>query len=227
MIDVWSSHAARLPHLLPAKTNLSLPIHEADFLKMRKKDMFPESPNLATQAEVSSSVLVQKIKLNSLLSEIAQLNRALADEDLSYQDTQMVTEHLAHRLEAWQQGLPEALTNTPENLITQAALGCGSAFVALHIGFYHFSQLLHYQSLHQSLTFDVATSPRFAETHGYAEQCRASSTALCELVYAAQALPGAEVYASVLFPTDNLVELKSLCCTVSSRYWRMPIPTKN
>lgn len=217
MIDVWSSNAARLPHLLPAKNNVSLPIHEADFLRMRKKDTFHQSPSQAIQTEVSSSVLVQKISLNSLLSEIAQLNRALAEEDLSYQDTQIATEDLAQRLEAWQQGLPETLTNTPENLTTQAAMGCGGAFVALHIGFYHFSQLLHYQSLHQSLTFDVATSPRFAETHGYAERCRASSTALCELLYAAQALPGAEVYVSVPSPTKTLVIFQFLCCTVLSR----------
>lgn len=93
-------------------------------------------------------------------------------------------------------GLPKSLINNPENLITQAASGYGGAFVVLHIGQCHFSQLLRFQYLHQSVTFDTSSSPHCAETHLYADRCRESSVALCKLLYAAQALPGAGVYVS-------------------------------
>lgn len=215
MIDIWSSNAARLPHVLPAKDGIPLPVEEVTFLSMRRINNFHDPPSSRPQSEASASVLVQKIGLSSLLSDIAQLNRAVADEALSHQDVQMATENLASKLDAWQLGLPATLTDTLENLTTQAAMGYGGAFVSLHIGFYHFSQLLHYQSLHQSLTIDSTTSPRFADTNGYAEKCRRSSTALCELLYAAQALPGAEVYVCML-PVFISSILTSDACTLGA-----------
>ena len=194
MIDVWSSNSVRLPRLLVPREDVPYPASEGNFLRLRRTHSFQQSPLLTIQDEDSSSVLVQKIKLNSLLSEIAQLNKALADGAVVSHEAQVATETLAQRLDEWLQGLPDSLVNTPENLITQAASGCGGAFVALHIGFYHFSQLLYYRFLHQSLAFELLSNPSVDESHDYAQRCRDSSTALCELLYAAQALPGAEVY---------------------------------
>lgn len=196
MIDVWSSNSVRLPRLLVPRDDIPYPNSETEFLRMRRTQGSQHSPSMSLQEDAFTSVLVQKIRLNHLLSEIAQLNRLLADGALTGHDTQVATESLTQRLNEWHLGLPESLVNNPENLITQAASGYGGAFVALHIGYYHFSQLLHFQYLHQSVTFDTSSSPRCAETHLYAERCRDSSTALCELLYAAQALPGAEVYVS-------------------------------
>ena len=168
---------------------------------MRRSHTYSQISSFESEDENYSSVLVQKIKLNPILSQIAQLNRQLADNMLSPHETHAATEALALRLDEWQQQLPESLTNTPENLFAQSASGSGGIFVALHIGFYHFSQLLYFYYLHQSVSNYPAV-----ESGVFAGRCRESSTAFCELLYAAQALPGAEVYVSTSMFRTHLPE---------------------
>ncbi|KAK0101119.1 hypothetical protein ONS95_012898 [Cadophora gregata] len=189
IVDVWSSNSLQLPRLLSPRTDIPYPTSERAFFQMRRSHTYlqyshPESPD-----ESSTSVLVQKIRLNPILSQIAQLNRHLAENTLSLHETHAATEALALRLEEWRQQLPESLTNTLENLFAQSASGSGGVFVALHIGYYHFSQLLYFYYLHQSVSSYPVT-----ESNEFAGRCRESSTAFCELLFAAQALPGAEVY---------------------------------
>jgi len=191
IVDVWSSNSLQIPRLLSPQLDVPFPASERAFFQMRRSHTYLQTSISESQDDNSSSVLVQKIKLNPILSEIAQLNRQLAENVLSPHETHAATEALALRLDEWQQQLPEPLTNTPENLFAQSASGSGGVFVALHIGFYHFSQLLYFYYLHQS----VSSYPA-AESNVFAGRCRESSTALCELLYAAQALPGAEVYVS-------------------------------
>lgn len=161
---------------------------------MRRSHSFQQFSSFESPEESSYSVLVQKIKLNPILSEIAQLNKTFAENTLSLYETHAATEALALRLNEWREQLPESLNNTPENLFAQSASGSGGAFVALHIGFYHFSQLLYFYYLHQSVSGHPTN-----ESNVFARRCREGSTALCELLYAAQGLPGAEVYVSSPF----------------------------
>ncbi|KAH9208392.1 hypothetical protein DL95DRAFT_467801 [Leptodontidium sp. 2 PMI_412] len=193
IVDVWSSNSLQLPRLLNPKKDVPFPTSERAFFQMRRSHSYLQFSSFESQEESSTSVFVQKIKLNPILSEIAQLNRTLAENTLSLHETHAATEALALRLNEWREQLPESLTDTPENLFAQSASGSGGVFVALHIGFYHFSQLLYFYYLHQS----VSSYPT-AESNVFAERCRESSTAFCELLYAAQALPGAEVYYSMV-----------------------------
>ncbi|KAG4440911.1 hypothetical protein IFR05_003601 [Cadophora sp. M221] len=193
IVDVWSSNSLQLPRLLNPKKDVAFPTSERAFFQMRRSHSYLQFSSFESQEESSTSVFVQKIKLNPILSEIAQLNRTLAENTLSLHETHAATEALALRLNEWREQLPESLTDTPENLFAQSASGSGGVFVALHIGFYHFSQLLYFYYLHQSVSGYPTT-----ESNVFAERCRESSTAFCELLYAAQALPGAEVYYSMV-----------------------------
>lgn len=126
------------------------------------------------------------------MPEIIELNKTAAGGSMKSHDLYAATEALVNRLHEWERDLPESLTNTPENMITQAASGAGGAFVSLHIGFFHYSQLLFFPFLHQP----AVDEEHLDEAQRFAEHCRVSSTALCELLYSAQALPGAEVHVS-------------------------------
>lgn len=181
----------QLPRLLNPRTDVPFPTSDRAFLQIRRSHSYLQFSSFESQEESSNSVLVQKIKLNPILSEIAQLNKTLAEKTLSLCEAHAATAALALRLNEWREQLPESLHNTPENLFAQSASGSGGAFVALHIGFYHFSQLLYFYYLHQSVS-GYPTS----ESNIFAGRCRESSIALCELLYATQALPGAEVYVS-------------------------------
>lgn len=212
MIDSWSSNSIQLPRLLPSRSDVRYPLSETEFLRIRRTHDFNQIPMMTSPHEELNSVLIQKITLSNLLSEIARLNKASAGKVLDPDTVEVTTIDIAQKLYTWHDGLPESLQNTPENLAMQAASGSGGAFVALHIGFYHFSQLLFYQYLHQSSWLGYSSSPRFSGRQDHAEKCRESSTSLCELLYAAQSLPGAKVYVSIpsechlsMFPGRRLV----------------------
>lgn len=197
MIDSWSSNSIQLPRLLPSRSDVRYPVSETEFLKMRRAHDFRQISMMTSPHEEHDSVLIQKIILNNLLPEIARLNSVSAGKTLDPDTVEAATTDIAQKLYTWHDELPESLQNTPENLAMQAASGSGGAFVALHVGFYHFSQLLFYQYLHQSILLGHSSSPRFPGRQGFAQKCRESSTSLCELLYAAHSLPGAEVYVCV------------------------------
>jgi len=194
MIDVWSSNSMQLPRLLRPKDDIPSPRREASFLRMRRTQIFERTTSSAeSREEDATSLLTQKIRLNSMLSDIVQLNRLSTADSFSASEILSTTLGLAARLTQWHDSLPESLEDTTENMIAHAASGSGGGFVALHIGFYHFSQLLYYTYLHHSVNDHECSQP----IRDFAQRCRENSTSLCELVYAAQALPGAEVYVSI------------------------------
>lgn len=182
--------------MLQTREDVPYPVADQIFLNMRKSHDFTDNI-LHSYAKPSDEILlVQKIRLNGLLFDIAKLNRDTIDGVMTSYTIQTVTEQLGDRLDEWQLSLPHSLLDTPENLAAQVALGFGGQFVSLHIGFYHFSQLLYYRYLHQSQLMDVISHTSTDKIQNYAEKCRLNSTFLCELVYSAQCLPGAEVYVS-------------------------------
>ncbi len=186
MIDTWSSTGVRLPKIMPHLDGISLPIDEATFLQARRGNTWdesfgPSSPNL------NSSLLAQMIKLNYILVEVNSLNQlTVASEGIVYEDRIIA---LSQDLDAWYGQLPYEMRDTPENLIHWASQGLGRIFVAVYLGYYHFGQLLFYQFLHE----DCPSSLTKAQAHAYAQRCRAHSTRLCDMTYAANSTPGCEV----------------------------------
>jgi hypothetical protein len=73
-----------------------------------------------------------------------------------------------------------------------ASEGLGRTFVALHIGYYHYGQLLFYRFLQQDRHESVPN------THFYANKCKTYAANLCELLYTAKTNPNCEVLYSMV-----------------------------
>lgn len=186
MVDVWSSNGLRLPRAMVPRDNVPFPMEEVVFLEMRRENYDLPSPTM--MEESTASLLTQMVKLNAILVEIGELNRAAATNQSFSYDFNIHVDHLTAKLDDWYMNLPSQLRDTPENLQYYANLGLGYFFVAVYLGYYHFGQLLYYQYLHED-SFDEASHAGY-----YANKCKAHSTALCEILYRAYATPGCEVY---------------------------------
>lgn len=186
MIDVWSSNGVRLPRSMVPRDDVSLPMEEIVFLEMRRENYDLPSPTM--MQESAASLLTQMVKLNAILFEVGELNRAAAaNQSFGFEFNNSV-DILTAKLDLWYAELPEQLKDTPENLQHYSELGLGYFFVAVYLGYYHYGQLLYYQYLHED-SFDESTHAGY-----YADKCRAHSTALCEILYRAYSTPGCEVY---------------------------------
>lgn len=186
MIDVWSSNGVHLPRSMAPRDNVAYPMEETAFLDMRREHYDLPSPPLFNESQ--TSLLTQMVKLNAILVEISDLNRAASQNTSFAYDYNSSVDLLTAKLDKWYHALPPQMKNTPENLQHYANIGLGYFFVAVYLGYYHYGQLLYYQYLQED-SFDAASQAGF-----YASKCKAHSTALCEILYSAYATPGCEVY---------------------------------
>ena len=202
MIDVWSSNGVRIPRALGATidSDVPYPMNEIIFHQLRRSDdgqhidHFSDTTPPSLSQEKRSSLLTQMVKLNAILVDISSVNQAAAaashghSPDYDDIDHQATVDRLAQDLEGWADSLPPDLRDTQANLSHYAALGLGSMFVAVHLGYYHYGVLLYYQYLHRD-SFD-----EHGPTYSYADMCKTHSVGLCEILYRAFSTPGCEVY---------------------------------
>ncbi|KAJ9651398.1 hypothetical protein H2198_009313 [Neophaeococcomyces mojaviensis] len=186
MIDVWSSNGVRLPRSIVPRDDVPFPMEEVVFLEMRRENFDLPSPTM--MQESAASLLTQMVKLNAILVEVGELNRAAAANQSFSFELYASVDSLTKKLDDWYANLPEQLKDTPENLRHYADLGLGYFFVAVYLGYYHYGQLLYYQYLHED-SYDEVSHAGY-----YAAKCKAHSTALCEILYRAYTHPGCEVY---------------------------------
>lgn len=183
MIDVWSSAGVRLPKQMPSIDSITLPCDEEIFLRLKPGDFVPHE----FQSSSPSSLLAQMIKLNRILVEINEVNQRTVTGHTVGVILENVIMELSNKLDDWHAGLPTFMHDNTANLQRYAAQGLGRVFVAVYLGYYHFGQLLFYQFLHGDCHSTVL-SAQF-----YANKCKAHAESLCEIVYAAHAIPGCEV----------------------------------
>ncbi|CEJ56715.1 hypothetical protein PMG11_02914 [Penicillium brasilianum] len=93
---------------------------------------------------------------------------------------------LAQQLRQWADNLPETLQYSMSNLQTLSELGLGRTFLAMHIGYHHFYQMLHFPFL------DVSVAPgstQFALGTSFfrdgALKCKNSANVVSEIVQTA------------------------------------------
>lgn len=164
--------------------DLPFPMNEVAFLSMKRGDTSAAYSSVRGQ-EVS--LIAQMISLNLILADIHELHVQMVNGRMSgAQDT---LEALSARLESWHQSLPDYWQATPENLEHYGAIGLGRLFVASHLGYLHFSELLFYSFLQEA-----GTTPDCEDmVHEYAARCKSYSAQLCDLVYTASLLPNCKV----------------------------------
>lgn len=172
------------------KDEISLPLDESSFLNWRHENVLQSE--LATVSHHQPSLFAHMIVLNRIFIDIndfhslsVNITRGAAGPELPNQTIQS----LAGRLRNWYASLPPQMLNTSENLRIFGSRGLGRIFVAVHMGYYHFGQLLFYEYLH--VCQQSAAEPEVANAN--ARTCKIFSSSLCDLVYDAHQTPGCKV----------------------------------
>ncbi|OBT43082.1 hypothetical protein VE00_05487 [Pseudogymnoascus sp. WSF 3629] len=184
MTDTWSSYGLRLPKQMHRIESLTLPADDKAFLQARSGNEI--APNLGTEPD--SSLLSQMVKLHFILIEVNDFNSYTVTGQLSEAETVTMVTKLSQKLDDWHASLPPSMRDTPENLTRYKAQGLGRMFVAVYLGYYNYGQLLFYQFLNSD-----HHSP-YVQSQLYAAKCESYATRLCEIVYAANAIPECEVH---------------------------------
>ncbi|OLN87532.1 putative transcriptional regulatory protein C530.11c-like protein 2, partial [Colletotrichum chlorophyti] len=202
MIDVWSSTAVKLPKLLPARSDIPLPMDDLPFLSLSRNSSAVSGggTNLSSH---SSQHLSQMVRLNRILLDVNDFNQRCVAENPDWDTLEQGVEALSARMEGWLAALPDNMRDTPENFAWFAARGLGRTFAAVYLGYYHFGQLLYYQFLYgaaaaaPATTTTTAISPTastsVARRDIYARRCKEHAARLCDVVYRAQTTAGADV----------------------------------
>ncbi|GJC78625.1 C6 transcription factor [Colletotrichum tofieldiae] len=197
MIDVWSSTAVKLPKLLPARSDIPLPMDDLPFLSLSRSGASGATAAAgATLASQSSQHLSQMVRLNRILLDVNDFNQRCVAENPDWDALEHGVDALHARMEGWLAALPDNMRDTPENFAWFAGRGLGRTFAAVYLGYYHFGQLLYYQFLYGAGTTTAirpTASASVARRDTYATRCKEHAARLCDMVYRAQTTAGADV----------------------------------
>lgn len=188
LIDVWSSTGIGLPRLMVHRDDVPLPMDERVFLQLKRED----TNTVKALPRPEASLIAQMIKLNQILAEIYGINNMAVIGQADGAALETAIRNASYHLDEWQAALPDYMRDTPVNMARYASEGLGRTFVALHIGYYHYGQLLFYRFLQQDCHGSVPS------TLFYANKCKTYAAHLCELLYTANANPNCEVLYSMV-----------------------------
>lgn len=171
MIDAWSTVGIDLPRRLVFRgSGPQLPMDDDMFNSLQVGDPAP------SQDSWKSGLWAYMLILVKIFNRIQDVNRRLAfpsdeDEDLIRTDS----ERLAADLEEFQTALPDDIKYSVANLSVHVAKGSGRTFVALHLGYHHYSTLLYYHYLDNRHT-STPTSRQ------YRDRCKHHAAAFSDIV---------------------------------------------
>jgi hypothetical protein len=168
--------------------DVDLPMDERVFLQLKREGI--NSVTISRRPE--ASLIAQMIKLNQILAEIYGINNMAVIGQSDGTALETAVRNASYHLDEWHAALPEYMRDTPGNMARYASEGLGRTFVALHIGYYHYGQLLFYRFLQQDRHESVPN------THFYANKCKTYAANLCELLYTAKTNPNCEVLYSMV-----------------------------
>ncbi|KAM0325946.1 hypothetical protein ACHAQA_007251 [Verticillium albo-atrum] len=184
MADRWSSSGLGLPRQIKDfGLTLDLPMDEALFTSLS-----PEATSL--DCPWRPGLWAHMVSLVQLFGPIQDLNRRSALGDIDAEELDRTVGLLSQQLENWEWMLPVDAKMTNSNLELHRAKGTGGAFVALHLGYYHYATLLYFRFLDQQAT-------ALPITHAYLSRCKQHASAYSQLLRRAREGPGCEV----IYPT--------------------------
>ncbi|KFZ11680.1 hypothetical protein V502_07463 [Pseudogymnoascus sp. VKM F-4520 (FW-2644)] len=141
MIDTWSTAGIDLPRrLLFRGSGPKLPMDEGMFNRLERGDPPPEpwKPGLWTHYVVLVQIFGRILDLNRRLVFPSEEDKTPIEED---------SQRLALELEDFERNLPADVRYSAANLAARIADSTGRMFVALHLGYHHYSTLLYYHYL--------------------------------------------------------------------------------
>ncbi|KAH8600670.1 hypothetical protein B0O99DRAFT_681546 [Bisporella sp. PMI_857] len=170
MADRWYSSGLGLPRQIEDCERLTdLPMDESTF----------------------HALTIDQYSLVDLFGPIQDLNRRIVQEDLEDNEIDRCAFDLSKRLDAWEETLPADVKLNAENLAGHKTRNTGGPFVALHLGFHHYSTLLYFQYLEAKRTSIVSTKQ-------FAERCKRHASSYSALLKFAREEEGfAAVYPTV------------------------------
>jgi hypothetical protein len=181
MIDQWSSAGLDMPRQIPDTNRHSLPMPEMEFWNMISGNKVPRELAHDRQPGLWGYMVI----LARIFGKIQELHRQLANNHLSDAEAEEYTRQVALLLQEFSQSLPPNMKLTRDNLDRHAKGGLGSTFVALHLGYHHYSTLLYFHYL-DSTHNEVSNQALFAA------RCKFHAAAFSELLSLSNEVPGCE-----------------------------------
>jgi hypothetical protein len=173
MIDRWSSAGSDLPRQLQ-DTQEPLPMDETQF------------ECLTSQTNITRPGLWGRmVQLASIFCEVQDLHRQHVAHEISDEVADVRVQFISAELDSFVASLPPEIRLTEENTRAWAHKGVGSAFVALHLGYHHYSTLLYFHYL--DLQID-----RTANTQMFAAKCKYHAAGFSDLLSMSQRIEGCD-----------------------------------
>lgn len=159
MADRWSSTGLGLPRqIAEVGAREDLLMDEGQFHSLvahQEASNVPWTPGL----------WAQMILLVDVFGPIQDLNRKSAAGEALPDHVNVTVENLSRQLEHWEEMLPIHCTMTQANLDHHREKGTGGPFIALHLGYHHYSTLLYFQFLEDQSILNP-------QTRGYVRKCK-------------------------------------------------------
>lgn len=182
MIDRWGSAGHHLPRQLPDHINdsLDLPMEEHFF------DSLQPGSQPGHVGAPRPGLWGRMVQLARIFTKIHDLHRSSVDGNNNRRQIEDRTCELATEFDSWALSLPGNLLPTPENMHIHSQMGLGSAFVALHMGYYHYMNLLYFPFLDLQLE-QTAMQAMFAD------RCKKSAADFSDFLALSEGIQGCEV----------------------------------
>ncbi|KFZ18014.1 hypothetical protein V501_01401 [Pseudogymnoascus sp. VKM F-4519 (FW-2642)] len=170
MIDTWSTAGIDLPRrLLFRGSGPKLPMDEITFNRLERGDPPPKpwEPGLWTHYVVLVQIFDRILDLNRRLVFPSDEDKTPIEEDF---------QRFSLELEDFERNLPADVRYSAANLAARIADSTGRMFVALHLGYHHYSTLLYYHYL-ENHKLSLAEPSRL-----YISRCKYHAAAFSDIV---------------------------------------------
>ncbi|KAL3480925.1 hypothetical protein BJX99DRAFT_206260 [Aspergillus californicus] len=192
MMETWQAARAQIPRQLTASPTYKRPLEEETFRNMTTNDCparYAEA-NLEALGLRRCGLWSSMLALSEVHGQVMRLNDAIVQNTVSEADIRHRVRSISEQLDAWLQGLPSDLHDTPENRERHASRGLGREFAVQLLVYHHQSQLLYYQFLNKRSELPEGGTDH--EATMYAARCRTHATALSQVMWDTNAVPGME-----------------------------------
>ncbi|CAI7585076.1 unnamed protein product [Penicillium pancosmium] len=178
MIDQWSSAGLDLPRQMHNHHH-KLPMPEIDFWKLVPGE------RMENRSQPRRGLWGYMVILARIFGHIQILHQKLAEEALDQHEAEATTIELAQEFDHFLRELPANLHFNTRNLTQHTELGLAQAFVALHLGYHHYSTLLYFPYLDMKL----AETPSRAI---FVARCKYHATSFSDLLKISHETPDCE-----------------------------------
>jgi hypothetical protein len=173
MIDRWSSAGSDLPRQLQDNIEV-LPMDETQFACL--------TPSTSV---IRPGLWGRMVQLASIFCDVQDLHRQHVAHVISDQVADVRVQAISADLDNFVMSLPSEIRLSESNARAFAEKRVGSAYVALHLGYHHYSTLLYFHYLDLQLDRTPSASP-------FAAKCRYHAASFSDLLSMSQRIPGCE-----------------------------------